>query len=254
MYIYRSASAFRRIARELGVPAVYANQSRTIERRRGRLTRNINIGCSRIELPEDTLNRDISRALRKQLSFTAFDASDVPHPPVFSTPEEAAEWPYGWLARRDGLSAGAGITVYGAGEVPLQAAQYDFIVGILRSTLECRIHVGKVGEEYTILATQQKMGVRDNPEVVRNYASGVRYSLQPIAVSDAGRMRANQLAIQAVQALGLDFGAVDLLLTSADMQKGWRNKFVVLEVNTAPGISSEPLYAVYRDYIRNFVE
>ncbi len=68
---------------------------------------------------------------------------------------------------------------------------------------------------------------------IRSYANGFLFSRYGIYPSEAR----DQLAVKAVAALGLDFGAVDLI-----EDKG---KFYVLEVNTAPGIEDEmvPIYA-----------
>lgn len=247
-YLYNSSTAFRRLARDLEVSVYYPYQKRSIKRRKSLLL-NVNIGCARAELPEDTLNKDISTAISKKLTFTKLDEGGlVRHPPIFSTPEEASAWEYGWLGRRDGLSGGRGIAIFEKGQLPLQAAQYDFITGIIPGKAEYRIHVGKLPDNtFTIIATQQKVGVRNNESIIRNHASGVIYSQQDLRMSEKGRTRAKEWAIHTVQAVGLDFGAVDLL-QSID------GKLYVLEVNTAPGISSEPMFDAYLEYFQQWME
>jgi len=246
-YIYNPRSAFRRIARRLNVTAVFPYQERVIGRK-GRTSKDINIGCAKLEFSTETLNANISMAMSKKRTFDALDTLRLRHPPVFATPEEATQWPYGWLGRRDGLSGGRGITIFKQGELPLQAAQYDFIVGIIPGKHEYRIHVGKLPSgEYSILATQQKMNVRHNENIIRNYQSGVRYSTQELLMSERGRERAKNKAIQAVQACGLDFGAVD-------MTQGEDGRLYILEINTAPGISSEPMFNAYLNYFKNYME
>lgn len=100
--------------------------------------------------------------------------------------------------------------------------------------------------EYRVHATRDKafathMKIKDpkNKEPpkswkVRSYANGFifqRNNVPANAVRDA-------LAVEAVAALGLDFGAVDII-------EDKHGKFYVLEVNTAPGIEGQttPAYA-----------
>jgi len=45
-------------------------------------------------------------------------------------------------------------------------------------------------------------------------------------------------AVQAVKALKMDFGAVDILVNEAHPPLGYKEEFVVLEVNSMPDISS----------------
>ncbi len=248
LYLYNTKTAFRRLAQELNISVCYPYIPKTIKRK-ARLTHAMNVGCVRGTFEEGTLNRDLSTAISKRKTFEAIDRAggEIRHPPVFSTPEEASTWTHGWLGRRDGLSAGRGITVFERGQLPLQAAQYDLCVGIIPGRAEYRIHVGRLPDgSWSTIATQQKMGVAGNESVVRNYASGVRYSLQPLKMSVKGQARAEAWAAATVQACGLDFGAVDLLQSTDGL-------LYVLEVNTAPGISSEPLFEAYKRYIQNYV-
>lgn len=245
--IYSPRSAFRRLAKELGVTAVFPYQNRMIRRSR-LLKRVVNIGCVRAELPTGTMNADLSIAISKAKTFAMLDGIGVRHPPVFSTPEEAAEWPHGWLGRRDGLSGGKGISIFERGQLPLQAAQYDFIVGIIPGKAEYRVHIGRDSDgNWRVIATQQKTGVKDNPNVIRNHANGVIYSMQPLKMSAEGQARAADWARKAVEGAGLDFGAVDLM-QSTD------GKLYMLEINSAPGISSEPMFEAYKDYFQRFLE
>jgi len=94
---------------------------------------------------------------------------------------------------------------------------------------EFRVHVcnGKV------IDTQQKIKDPDRDVVtwkVRSHANGfifVRNSVVP----DLAR---NELAIAAISALGLDFGAVDIIQDK-------KGKLYVLEINTAPGLEGQTI-------------
>jgi len=59
--------------------------------------------------------------------------------------------------------------------------------------------------------------------------------------------RVEQLAIDAVEALGLDFGAVDILMTGD-------GSVYVLEVNTAPGLGNTDTLMAYVEAFNNLVE
>ncbi len=104
---------------------------------------------------------------------------------------------------------------------------------------EWRVHVvnGKV------IDTQQKIRDPDKEPVtwkVRSHANGfifVRGNIGPNISRD-------ELAIAAVSALGLDFGAVDIVEDKA-------GKLFVLEVNTAPGLEGqtvESYAAAFKEY------
>lgn len=106
----------------------------------------------------------------------------------------------------------------------------------MQPTREVRIHV--VGS--TIIRYQGKY--HDIPEhgernpFVRNYLTGYRYR------TPSGDLRSQRrdIAIESIRALGLDFGAVDMLLF------GYERDAVVLEVNTAPSCSPMTLSAYAR--------
>lgn len=112
--------------------------------------------------------------------------------------------------------------------------------GITVQRREFRIHV--FGGE--IVYVQQKKRTNDyqnNPNysnVVRNYHTGWIYATNEIRPNEASLEEAKK----AVEALGLDFGAVDVITRG---EEAW-----VLEVNTAPGLQGTTL-EVYRDAIKN---
>ena len=151
------------------------------------------------------------------------------------------------MGRRDGLSHGRGISIFEAGQLPLQAAQFDFIVGIIPGRAEYRIHVfAPPNEEPRIIATQQKIGILNNPSLIRNHDSGVIYSTQELRMSKGGIERAKDWSIKTVLACGLNFGAVDLLQSEDGL-------LYVLECNSAPGTSSLPIYSAYKEEFRKLL-
>lgn len=95
---------------------------------------------------------------------------------------------------------------------------------------EYRIHVFR-GQVLFIQQKRRVGGYRDNPSysnVVRNHGNGWIYG--HLNMTQPDDVVVNQ-AVAAVAALGLDFGAVDVLSR--------RGQAWVLEVNTAPGLSGD---------------
>ena len=112
----------------------------------------------------------------------------------------------------------------------------------LKKTYECRVHVfqGRV-----IDAQIKRKKVTDIPEenetntLIRNIHTGWVYCREEFQLPTIAR----NLSIQAVQAVGLDFGAVDLIYNKH------YNKFFILEINTAPGLDGTTL----SNYIQAFL-
>lgn len=126
--------------------------------------------------------------------------------------------------------SGDGIIIIGPGQLVPSAPLYTKYVFKIR---EFRVHVvaGKV------IDTQKKIRDPDQEPTnwkIRSHANGFIYVRNNIANSS----ERNELAIAAINALGLDFGAVDIVEDKA-------GKFYVLEVNTAPGLEGKTveLYA-----------
>lgn len=119
-------------------------------------------------------------------------------------------------------------------------------VRYMRKDQEYRIHVGVVEGRKNpdkIIAMQRKARVRDIPDdeinwKVRNLDGGFIYArtnvAPPARVTDAAR--------QALEVVGLDFGAVDVI----DNER--KEKAYVLEINSAPGLESRTVV----DYVDFF--
>ena len=128
---------------------------------------------------------------------------------------------------------GRDIAVFTASDTP---AGCDFYTVYIPNTREYRIHVFQ-GE---IIRVQGKY--LDHPDqhtnpYIKNHGQGFRFRTPDRELNTDRR----EAAINAVEALGLDFGAVDLLV-------GEDRLCYVLEVNTAPACS--PLTA--RAYVEKF--
>lgn len=138
--------------------------------------------------------------------------------------------------------SGEGITVHSPDENPTVPAVPLYTKGITSQRREWRVHVFKGKISYVQLK-KRRDGWREDPnyrEDVRNHHTGWIYSTNPAnqVPSDA----VLRSAYDAVAALGLDFGAVDIISRQEDV---W-----VLEVNTAPGLTGTTL----ETYKHNFME
>ena len=183
------------------------------------------------------INEQRSLASNKLRSFEAFQQANLSTVPWTSDPEVAKQW-QGLVFARHSLTghSGEGIEQYDAEANPIQRfPDAPLYTKYVKKTYECRIHIFK-GK---MIDAQIKRKVRDAEEVdttVRNIHTGWVYCREDFTPTQ----ECIDLAIQAVQAVGLDFGAVDIIYNKH------YNKYYLLEVNTAPGLTGTTLtnYAI----------
>jgi glutathione synthase/RimK-type ligase-like ATP-grasp enzyme len=124
--------------------------------------------------------------------------------------------------------SGAGIHILDKNTEFVEAPLYTEYI---KKKDEYRVHVHN-GHVFFIQRKARKLDVLDD-EVnwkVRNHANGFIYANQNVELP----IEAKENACLAVRALGLDFGAVDII-------HGMDGEFYVLEVNTAPGLTGTTL-------------
>lgn len=114
---------------------------------------------------------------------------------------------------------------------------------------EFRVHVGRVPAGIQCIDTQRKARNRDVPDEnvnwkVRNNANGFIFARN----EDKGDIPQDVLkqAKLAVEACGLDFGAVDVVYNAG------QNKAYVIEVNTAPGLQGTTIDK-YREFFQGLL-
>jgi len=101
-----------------------------------------------------------------------------------------------------------------------------------KKTYECRVHVfNGVVIDAQIKRKKVTDATQETNTTIRNVHTGWVYCREDFVLPD----EAAQLSIAAVQAVGLDFGAVDLIYNKH------YNKFYILEINSAPGIEGTTL-------------
>ncbi len=123
-----------------------------------------------------------------------------------------------------------------------------FTLGRIGKRTEYRVHTfgGQVIHRSIKLRRNREDGQGErNPTLVRNVNNGWVYGN-----TEGVPAQVDELAVRSVAALGLDFGAVDILYYDGDQPEA-----LALEVNTAPGLSpdSSALHA-YRDAIIRLIQ
>ena len=176
---------------------------------------------------------NVSIAGNKLSAFEILERSLKDSIPPFTTSREEAQ---NWMA--DGstvvcrhllrASGGRGITIHSEGDLP----HVPLYVKYIKKAEEYRVHVFR-GEAIDV---QQKKRKTDTPDEnvnwqVRNHENGFVFCRNDVTLPDG----AIDLSIRAVEALHLDFGAVDLIYNRK------ADKYFVLEVNTAPGLEGTTL-------------
>lgn len=175
--------------------------------------------------PARVLNRreSIINAANKLTAFLLFAEGGVETPPFFtnydSIPREDESRRFVARGSLTGHS-GAGITIGTRDEIRRDVHLYT---AYIPKEQEYRVHV--VGSSVVFVQRKARRRDCDNPNWdVRNLAGGFVFVAAESPPEGTG-----ELSVRAVRALGLDFGAVDVIL-------GRDGKLYVLEVNTACGL------------------
>lgn len=186
------------------------------------------------------VNRNIAQ--NKLTTFQALQEAGVTTVPWTSDRDVASQWT-GMVMARHTLTghSGQGIETYDVEANPFQHfPDAPLYTKYIKKTYECRVHV--FGER--VIDAQIKRKVRDaeeNNALVRNIYTGWVYCREDFILPDAAR----DIAIAATRAVGLDFGAVDLIYNQH------YDQFYVLEVNTCPGLTGQTL-TNYTNAIKGF--
>lgn len=182
----------------------------------------------------------VSRAGNKLRAFQAMQEGGVQIPEFWTNENDISDEAFPIVCRTilNGHS-GAGIVIANTREELVAAPLY---VKYMKKRDEYRIHVGRMG----IIAIQRKAipnGTEPTDTRIRNHHNGyvfVRNNVEP-------PQQVVEQASLAIAALGLDFGAVDII---------WNNHYqraTVLEVNTAPGLCGTTI-TDYANYFRGLIQ
>lgn len=242
---YKLGSESARLLAE-GLEALRVNPKRNTYRRFGR-HRLINWGCSQthyepfFEQGDFNHPRAVSLAADKRVTYQLLQANNVPTLEFTDNPVVAQEWCNGGykVYGRDTATghSGQGITVYPYGS---NVARHLFYTKGVASKWEFRIHVGRDNRVIDITQKRRRNGHRDASLDIRSYNNGWVFCRNEIEQPPVVLMEA---ACDAIRALDLDFGAVDVCLEHS-------GKVTVFEVNTAPGIEGTTLNK-YVEFFKN---
>lgn len=186
----------------------------------------------------------VHRAANKLLTFEALRDMEVPHPEYTTDQSEAQRWVDNreTVVERHRLTghSGQGVAIKSFGEDVSPSPLY---VKYIKKKQEFRVHV--FNGEVIDIQEKRKRQEMDREEVdfkIRSYQNGWVFCRQDIRRPDNLR----EISVRAIRALGLDFGAVDVIYNEH------HNQCYVLEVNTACGLEGSTIDSYVRainDYI-----
>lgn len=158
----------------------------------------------------------------------AFRERGVPHVPFTEIYDEARMWLfYNKIVCRTTVTghSGRGIVIAERDDELVEAPLYTRYVP---KCAEYRVHV-LGGEVILVQKKLRKRGVKHNPQIRTNangYVFGTKFD-----ILDEDKATLCHIAVSAVRAAALAGGAVDIIYSKK------LNQFLVLEINTSPGLS-----------------
>lgn len=175
----------------------------------------------------------VAIAVNKKLTFSRLSECGVSTPDYTDSQEKAQQWVnegyrvYGRQVLTG--NSGQGIVIFNSGDNVTYCPLYTKNT---KAKYEYRVHV-MAGTVIDVQVKRKRSGVDEDVAVVgiRNLANGWVFCRENLILPE----EVKQAALQAVLALGLDFGAVDIGYVERD------NKAYVYEVNTACGLEGTTL-------------
>ena len=187
-------------------------------------------------------------AANKLSSFEAFQTAGIEAAPAFTTSyDQAVAWTNEGkvVVCRTQLNGHSGAGIHLAARPEDVVQNCPLFVLYKKKKREYRVHVafGRV------IDVQQKKKRSDYAGTVdfaiRNHHTGWVYCREGVELPQV----AEQLAIRSVDAVGLDFGAVDIIYNEHE------DAYYVLEINTAPGLEGqtvEKYAAAFAEKVRTY--
>jgi hypothetical protein len=183
----------------------------------------------------------IALACNKLKTFYTLERAGFTHLPEFTEFDHIAE---DWLEKGKTIYArtsltghsGHGIVIVGPSDVLPRAPLYTVKT---KHKHEFRVHVFK-GKVIDVQQKKRRLDYTGPNTGIRNHSNGYIYARVNVEVPDV----LLSSCIQAVNILGLDFGAVDVGYRERD------NRVFVFEINTAPGLVGTTL----DKYVNTFKE
>lgn len=236
MWAYSNASqSARLLAEALGIRRLRHRNSTA----RPRVVINWGRGIEHVRV----LNKPeaVGAAINKLVAFQKMEQQGVSIPAFTTDIRKAETWlEEGKVVCRRTITGheGDGISIHSQEPLP----QVPLYVKYIPKKKEFRVHVCN-GKVFDIQQKVLRAGTPNPSFAVRNTANGFVFQRNGIVVPDSVK----QEAVKAVEALLLDFGAVDVIWNES------RDKSYVLEVNTAPGLEGSSIQN-YARVIRELIQ
>ena len=255
LYPYSTGSASARLlARAMGLQRIKRERSRYQPRATDVI---VNWGCSVFRHPTHparVVNSEqaVQVASNKLFTFTVLRQNNLPVPEWTTDKQVAQTWLRGGntVFGRDSATASEGryITVY-SGAAPEQALRdHMFYTKKFKCQVELRIHMFRDGSYHIQRKAKRNnwradYGHNPNANDIRNHSNGYCFIVGDTNPDRLPYDPAITSCHRAVQALGLDFGAFDVLVKS-------NGSHVILECNTAPGIEGSTIAFYHENLAR----
>lgn len=186
-------------------------------------------------------------AVNKISTFKKLSDKGVPTPDWTTNRAVAKEWASNsvvFCRKLVSSQEGAGIVIATS---PSEVVDAPLYTRLFAKEKEYRVHVfdGKVIDYSIKKLTTEGKTIANRCKYIRNLENGWVFSHNIPAGRELTKAAANA-AINSVEAVGLNFGAVDLAI-------GTKGHVAVFEINTAPGIEGKTLEA-YRNAITAYVK
>lgn len=230
IYPYRKGSkSVKALKKALGVRVIKRENSRFIHRP-NRVVLNWGASDRFNEGPVLNKAENIKKASNKLQAFNIL-SEGVSVPEYTTSRQEASQW----LLEGDSVvcrtilngHSGNGIIIAESEDQMVDAPLY---VKYVKKTDEYRVHVFR--DKAFFVQRKARRLEEENPNwKIRNHANGFIFANKEVEVDE----RAKEMSVKAVELLGLDFGAVDVIYNKK------QDSFYVLEVNTAPGLTGTTL-------------
>lgn len=192
----------------------------------------------------------VAKAVSKLATYNRLKEEEVKSVRITDQIAVAQRWVgdgYRVLTRRDGLSQGRGIQ---EGIVEGPGLLYS---RVFPKTHEYRVFVGG-GTVLDFVEKKAPLSEVQVDRLIRSHDNGWVFAHGSLSVTPEDRASLEDLAIRATKALGLTFGAVDIL---ACLNRGTPRRVsnaVVCEVNTAPGLTSVTTFQKFHEYFSSITK
>lgn len=189
----------------------------------------------------------VARKMSKVYQLQAFTKAGVPTFDVTTDRQQVRRW-LGQgcrvLCRQDEGARGSGITVIETLDAQGRVPGADFYTKWFDKTHEFRFHIFRdrvidVVQKKRLYAAKPFAQLTLTEQTVRNHANGWIEAHKDLHLPGNSRDRLGAAAIAAVRSLGLDFGAVDIVVRFTGVGQRNLDSMAVCEVNTAPGCGAQ---------------